>query len=216
MDRALIIREPCTTGPCLQKGVGLSCAARPLRLTAQYDKKTKNVTNFCDVQVRRFQTCMHLVREYEQDYKLKFAWVARDRPDVYFAEPAARYTKLRTDTVYVKPWAACGFGGMDWWYVMPRQHADTLARFPDNMKCEYLQHPKVQPVCADCIGCECFLAAWMYSQKVKFERVPPPWDGFIPMKFCGGGCAPDWTVNKKAICRGFCEGRAKIPDATGR
>merc|ERR1719235_747204 len=75
MDRALMIEEPCEDGNCLQKVAGITCDAKDLGLTAQYDKASGKLNVFCDVQIRRFQSCMHLVREYEQDRTVNFDWV---------------------------------------------------------------------------------------------------------------------------------------------
>merc|ERR1719491_2865986 len=103
----------------MQKSAGLSCAAKPLRLTAQYDKKTRNVTNICDVQVRRFQTCMHLVREYEQDHSVTFEWITRQRPDVYWQKPPGDISLLKKNVVYFREWRWCGYGNGDWFYMVP-------------------------------------------------------------------------------------------------
>jgi len=216
MDRAVLITEPCRDGTCLQKSAGITCDALDLGLTNQYDKKTGKLNVFCDVQIRRFQSCMHLVREYEQDEKVDFAFVTRPRPDVYIAEVSGPARKLSRKWVYTKGYAACGYGGMDWLYIAPRHAADVIARFPDDMKCDMMKRNDILPrPCKDCLGCECMLAAWLLSNDLTFSHLP--WDGMIPLKFCGPGCAQDWEPTPKTICRGtgdqnvdFCEMRTRI------
>lgn len=217
MDRAVLLSEPCKDGACLQKSAGITCDAKDLGLTAQYDKQTGKLSVFCDVQIRRFQSCMHLVREYEQDEKVNFQLVTRPRPDVYIAEVAGPASKLSTKWAYMKIYAACGYGGADWLYIAPRHIADVIARFPDDMTCNALKRKDILPKpCKDCIGCECMLAAWLLSNGLTFSHLP--WDGMIPLKFCGPGCAADWEPTPRNICRGtndqkidFCEVRKGIP-----
>merc|ERR1719238_2273551 len=134
-----MIEEPCKDGLCLEEHSGITCDAKDLGLTAQYDKKTGKLSVFCDVQIRRFQSCMHLVREYEQDRSVNFDFVTRPRPDVYIAEVSGLASKLSTKYVYTKIYAACGYGGMDWQYIAPRFAADVIARFPDDMKCHHMK-----------------------------------------------------------------------------
>merc|ERR1719359_2142237 len=50
IDRALLLREACTTALCLQKDARLRCNAAELNLTALYDKKTGIHTNLCEMQ----------------------------------------------------------------------------------------------------------------------------------------------------------------------
>jgi len=198
VDRALILREACTTGRCLAKHAGFTCNATKLGVRKQYDKKSGLLSQFCDVQVRRFQTCMHLVREYENDHNLSFDWVTRQRPDVYWTKPTGLASELSADHVYLHSWATCGYGGGDWFYMAPRQIADVIARFPDEMTCDHLLHDHILPKpCQDCLGCECFLFAWLFSQDVGIARMPR--SHHIPSKYCGAPCPADWTVTNKEV-----------------
>merc|ERR1719506_485963 len=102
---------------------------------------------------------------------------------------------INKNTVYLHAWIACGFGGGDWFYMAPRKLANVLARFPDEMTCEKMKQPGVLPgkPCADCMGCECMLVAWLYSNGAKVDRMP--WNDYSPAKFCGGDACPmDWKV----------------------
>jgi len=217
MDRALLFSEPCEDGSCLQKTAGITCDANDLGLTAQYDKASGQLSVFCDVQIRRFQSCMHLVREYEQDHGVEFDFVTRPRPDVYIAEVSGQASRLSPKYVYTKIYAACGYGGMDWQYIAPRFAADVISRFPDEMTCGAMKRKGILPKpCQDCLGCECMLAAWLLHNKVEFSHLP--WDGMVPLKFCGPGCAMDWEPTRRNICRGtndqqtdFCEVRKSVP-----
>merc|ERR1712107_340791 len=145
MDRALMFAEPCEDGNCLEQTAGMSCDAKNLGLKDHYDKATGKLSVFCDVQLRRFQSCMHLVREYEQDKSVSFVFVTRARPDVYIAEVAGPASKLSRKWVYTKIYAACGYGGMDWQYIAPRFAADVIARFPDDMKCGMMKNKYILP-----------------------------------------------------------------------
>lgn len=183
VDRALLYREECETGACLAEGAGLSCGgARELGLTAHFNERTNEFHSFPDVQLRRFQTCMHLVREYERDHGITFDFVSRQRPDGYWAKapwPRARDLRPAVPTLYLSQWAAC-YGGADWFYLAPRRVADIVARFADEMSCERLKHPKIMPYCSGCLGNECWLAAWMVANGVALERT---WLDVIPAKF---------------------------------
>jgi len=202
MDRVLILREDCTTGECMARSNGFVCDANELGLLDYFDKKTCKLYDLCDVQHRRFQTCMHLVREYEVVERRRFDWVTRQRPDVYWMKPPpGGVAALMKDSVYVAqslPWGR-SFGGIDWFFAAPRGFADVLARFPDEMTCARLKRPEVLPRlfdrtaeanCETDCGCECFLAAWLYSQDVKFA--PLPEDPFMPLKYCGDRCVEKW------------------------
>merc|ERR1712028_154754 len=102
-----------------------------------FDPRKGVVANICDVQFRRFQTCMNLVREYEADQHVAFKWVTRQRPDVYWKGFAGKFDGLDPNQVYLHAWAACGYGGADWFYFTGRKTADVLARFSDEFSCEH-------------------------------------------------------------------------------
>jgi hypothetical protein len=198
VTRALLIRETCTTGSCLQKDLRLKCKAADMNITEMYDKSTGMYKNLCEVQMSRFADCMHLVRGYEKETKTKFDWVTRPRPDVYWTRPAPLITSLDRDKAYFTPWAACGYGGMDWFFALPRRHADSVAQFSSGIQCSHFRHKSIQSVCLTCPGCECWMAAWMFASNVSFTRLP--WGWFTPAKFCpGDACPSDWEVTQQNI-----------------
>jgi hypothetical protein len=198
VDRALLLREACTTGSCLQEGLRLKCDAKKLGNPNPFDEKTGKYTNMCEIQVSRFRDALELVRDYEDEHKMKFDWVTRPRPDVYFTRPVAPVTMLDTNSVHVSPWAACGFGGMDWFYAMPRKFADTYAEFSTGVSCDdYFTDANIATQCNKCLGCECWQAAWMMKKNLTFTKLP--WQWFIPGKFCGDDCPADWEATAKNI-----------------
>lgn len=198
VDRALLLREACTTGDCLQKGLRIKCKASDLGVQKLYDQKTGIYSNLCEIQASRFRDGMELVRNYESEHQMKFDWVTRPRPDVYFTRPVISALRLDNKVAHVSPWAACGFGGMDWFFALPREHADTLARFTSGVECsQYKNNPDVPPTCNSCPGCECWFAAWMYANNVSFQRLP--WQWFTPAKFCGADCPGDWDVTPQNV-----------------
>lgn len=200
VDRALILREKCSSINCIRKHAGFSCDGKALGLTAFVDRKSGKLHNICDVQFRRFQTCMHLVREYEQDHSVTAHWVTRQRPDVYWTQPCGPVSDIKPTSVYLHSWAACGYGGGDWFYAAPRKHADVIARFADEMTCERLQRDRILPrPCANCLGCECMLVAWLLSNGIQVA--PIPWNTNSVSKFCGAGCPNDWQVTPENIAR---------------
>merc|ERR1712232_1400723 len=143
VDRALLLDESCHFGHCLKKG-GV-------------------VANICDVQLRRFQTCMNLVREWERDKSMSFVWVTRHRPDVYWVGRSVNPRSPRFDrnNVYLHSWAACGYGGADWFFFAGRDKADVIARMPDEFSCEMYRQVGILPQpCFYCLGCECTMVAW--------------------------------------------------------
>jgi hypothetical protein len=200
VDRALLLREECTTGICLQKDSRLKCNAKQLGLHNFFDNSTGVHSNMCEVQVSRFRDSLELVRGYEYEHQVKFDWVTRPRPDIYFLRPAPSALTLTSDNVYVSPWAACGYGGMDWFYAVPRQYADTVADFTSSVSCsDYHSNPDISHKCSACLGCECWLAAWMYAKKVPFRELP--WAWFTPSKFCNHltDCPDDWNVTQTSV-----------------
>mmetsp|Transcript_50526 Transcript_50526/g.130174 ORF Transcript_50526/g.130174 Transcript_50526/m.130174 type:complete len:91 (-) Transcript_50526:249-521(-) len=84
------------------------------------------------------------------------------------------------------PWdrRAC-YGGFDWWYAMPRRSADVIARFRDEISCTDLDQEEIlggdpyysKPTeCFRALGCEGWLAAWMWRQKLPFDHLHEfPW-----------------------------------------
>jgi len=198
VDRALLFREECTTGQCLQKGLRLKCDGRELGLKQLVDESTGQYSNMCEIQVSRFRDALELVRDYEEQHNLKFDWVTRPRPDVYFTRPIMPANLLDMASVHVSPWAPCGYGGMDWFYAIPRKYANTIGEFASSVSCsDYKSDPQIAQNCASCPGCECWLAAWMFAQKVPFQKLP--WQWFTPSKFCGPDCPPDWEVTPQNI-----------------
>lgn len=199
VDRALLLREACTDGDCLQKGLRIKCKAADLGVSKMFDQKTGIYSNLCEIQASRFRDGMELVRQYETEHQMKFDWVTRPRPDVYFSRPVAPASSLDIKAVHVSPWAACGFGGMDWFFAMPRAHADTLSRFTSEVECsQYKTNPNVSKTCDACPGCECWFAAYMYSKSVPFQALP--WQWLTPAKFCGAAdCPVDWEVNNANV-----------------
>jgi len=198
VDRALLLHEACTTGECLQNGLRLKCNAKDLGMTELFDTKTGIYSNMCEIQMSRFRDSLELVRDYEAEHQMKFDWVTRPRPDVYFTRPVPRALMLSLDSVHVSPWAACGYGGMDWFYAVPRKLAETVADFASDVSCsDYKSSPKIGKNCAKCPGCECWLAAWMFAKNVTFQKLP--WQWFTPAKFCGAECPGDWDVTPDNI-----------------
>jgi len=199
VDRAVLVREACTTGECLAKGLKLKCKASELGITALVDKKTGIYSNMCELQVSRFRDALELVREYEAEHNMKFDWVTRPRPDVYFTRPVTPAFSLDQNSVHVSPWAQCGYGGMDWFYALPRKHAQTVADFSQGASCsDYKGKPEIQANCNNCPGCECWMAAWMIAKNVSFTKLP--WQWFTPKKFCGEpDCPHDWDVTHESI-----------------
>jgi len=201
IDRALIIRENCTSPECMtQSGLALTCDAKKLGLTAQFDEAHGMVSNFCRVQLSRLSSCMNLVRQYEGDHQIGFAWVTRVRPDVYWTRPSPAAHQLNPDIAYVTPWASCGYGGMDWFYALPRSSADKVAKFTKESSCDTVSHESTLKTCRSCLGCECFLAGFLRQQGVQFSRLP--WSWHAPSKFCGSACPYDWEVNESSILCG--------------
>lgn len=195
VSRALFLNETCQDPSCMENPA-LQCNAADLHLKAQYDQRDGKVHHICDVQFRRFQTCMNLVREYELEHGMTFDWVARSRPDVYWTKPGPHVSELETH-VYVTPWNIA-YGAMDWFFALPREYADVFARFPEEASCSQLQQPKILEDCAPALGCECWMASWLYKNNVKFERLPKA--SHIVAKFCGNDACPrDWNVNETTI-----------------
>jgi len=199
VDRALLLREACTTGECLAKGLKLKCKASELGIQQLFDKKTGIYSNQCELQVSRFRDALELVRDYEAEHQMKFDWVTRPRPDVYFTRPVTPAFTLDVNSAHVSPWAACGYGGMDWFYALPRKHADTVAEFSTGVSCsDFKSSPEIQHNCYNCPGCECWMAAWMFAKNVSFTKLP--WQWFTPSKFCGAeDCPADWDVTSESI-----------------
>jgi len=199
VDRALLLREACTTGECLAKGLKLNCRASELGIKALVDKKTGMYSNLCELQVSRFRDALELVRDYEEEHKMRFDWVTRPRPDVFFTRPVTPASTLDPNSAHVSPWAQCGYGGMDWFYALPRKHADTVALFSNGVPCsDYKSRPEIAATCDSCPGCECWLAAWMFAKNVPFVKLP--WQWFTPAKFCGAAdCPADWDVTAQSI-----------------
>jgi len=198
VHRALLLREKCTTGTCLQKGLRLKCNASELGITSFVDEQSGEYSNMCEVQVSRFRDSLEMVRDYEAENNMKFDWVTRARPDVYFTRPAPQALSLDSEKAYFTPWGQCGYGGMDWFYAIPRQHADTVGNFASHVSCsDYKSDPAIAETCNACAGCECWMAAWLHAQKVSFTRLP--WAWAAPAKFCGADCPPDWKVTPDSI-----------------
>jgi len=198
VDRALLLREVCQTGACLQEGLRLKCDAKDLGIKELVDEATGTYSNMCEIQVSRFRDALELVQDYEAEHGMKFDWVTRPRPDVYFTRPIIPARFLDANAVQVSPWAACGFGGMDWFYAVPRKHAETIGDFASSVSCEdYKSSPAIKGNCSSCPGCECWMAAWMFAKNIPFERLP--WGWFTPSKFCGTDCPHDWDVNPKNV-----------------
>merc|ERR1711998_434925 len=109
-------------------------------------------------------TCLNLIREYENDHSMTFDWVTRQRPDVYWVEPAGKVSRLDKKYVHLHTWAACGYGGADWFYFTGRHNADVIGRFADEFSCQHYKQKGVLPVpCKACLGCECSLVAWLLT-----------------------------------------------------
>merc|ERR1711990_1078604 len=88
VDRALLLREECQHIRCMREHAGFSCDGRKLGLKKHMGTQHERIShNTCDVQFRRIQTCMHLVREWENDFSVSFVWFVRLRPDVYHFKP---------------------------------------------------------------------------------------------------------------------------------
>jgi hypothetical protein len=192
VHRALLLSEACEQPSCMENPA-LQCDARDLGLQDLFDTGDGKVHNICDVQVKRFQTCMNMVSAFEQERSVKFKWVTRSRPDVYWLKPIAPATQL-DQAAYFHAWNVA-YGGADWFYALPRTYAEVLARFPDEASCSQLHHPEIQKNCK-ILGCECWVASWMLQQGVPFKQfVGINSNACIPAKFCGEPCANDWHVS---------------------
>jgi hypothetical protein len=199
VDRALLLYESCYHPSCMENPA-LQCDARDLGLLEGFDPQDGKVHHICDVQLRRFQTCMNMVTAYEHERNVKFAWVTRSRPDVYWTKPVAPARTL-DQNVYFHDWEGA-YGGFDWFYAVPRTYADAIARFPDEASCSQLHHPEIQKFCKT-LGCECWLASWLLKQSIPFKALPGngigSWKSFVPVKFCSDDCPRDWEVTAASI-----------------
>lgn len=205
VDRALIMREDpgCEGGNCREKNA-LECQAQDLNITNQFDKSTGRYSGRpCVIQMMRLSTCLGMIQNYEGDHDMRFDWVTRVRPDVYFTRPIVPVSQLATDAVHFTPWASCGFGGMDWFYAMPRSMVDKVAGFGQGVSCGVYSDPSkhkedLRQACTECLGCECWLAAWLFAEGLNFQRLP--WGWHMPKKFCGmDDCPSDWHVTESNI-----------------
>merc|ERR1712216_845210 len=111
--------------------------------------------------------------------------------------PAQKITRhIDPKFVYLHVWAACGYGGADWFYFANRRNADVIARFPDEFSCShYLQKGVLPNPCAYCLGCECSLVAWLTFNNVRFKAMP--FNDYMPAKFCGAPCPGDFKVSRR-------------------
>lgn len=202
VSRALLLNETCHDPSCMENSQ-LQCKASDLNLDSDFGKEDGKMHHICDVQFKRFQTCMTLVREYEEEHSMKFDWVTRNRPDVYWVQPITHVSELE-QRVYVSPANGPAYGGMDWFFAIPRKDADLFALFPDQATCAQLHHPQILPQCAlgwrmepNSIGCECWMASWLYKNNMNFTHLTKA--PFTVSKFCGDGCPLDWDVNETSI-----------------
>ena len=102
------------------------------------------------------------------------------RPDVLIHQPLPPVrvlgAKAGATDLFMLPWLACGFGDGDWAYAARREAADTISAISGGMRCSLL-HSVLPSPCADCLGCECQLVAWLRANRVSFGRfdaVPQP------------------------------------------
>jgi hypothetical protein len=196
VHRALLLSEACQQPSCMENPA-LQCDARELGLKDLFNKSDNKVHHICDVQVKRFQTCMNMVTAYEHEHSVSFNWVTRSRPDVYWLKPIGPVMELER-AAHFHAWNVA-YGGADWFYALPREYADVLARFPDEASCSQLQHPDIQKNC-EILGCECWVASWMLQQKVPFKQfVGTNSNSCIPAKFCGEPCPHDWDISPETI-----------------
>jgi len=198
VHRAMLLYEDCQHPSCMENP-SMQCDKDEYGLTAAYNETDNKVHNICDVQVKRFQTCMGMVRDFEIEFDTTFKWVARSRPDVYWVHPVGPASNLKM-VAYFHSWAVA-YGGMDWFYALPRDVADVFARFPDEASCGILKNEEIQKDCHMALGCECWAAAFFRKNKVKFEKfVENSYNSCIPAKFCGADkCPIDWDVNDESI-----------------
>lgn len=201
VQRALLLNESCHDPSCMENP-SLQCDAKDLGLTSGFDEQDGKLHHICDIQFKRFQTCMTLVRDYEEEHGMKFDWVTRNRPDVYWVSPIIPASKLENH-VYVTPWNAA-YGAIDWFFAMPRGDADVFSQFAEKATCSQLHHHLVLPACAISLGCECWMASWLYQNNVNFTQLAHA--PYTVAKFCGDGCPGDWDVSEMSI-----EGVAKTP-----
>lgn len=194
VQRALLLNESCHDPSCMENP-SLQCDANDLGLSSGFDERDGKLHHICDIQFKRFQTCMTLVRDYEQEHGMKFDWVTRNRPDVYWVKPIIPASELQNH-VYVTPWNVA-YGAIDWFFAMPRGDADVFSQFTEGATCSQLHHPKILPACATSLGCECWMASWLYQNNVNFAQldVAP----YTVAKFCGAGCPNDWDVSDVSI-----------------
>lgn len=183
-DRALVMWEKCTTPECFREHSQVVCDKHQnARLNKYFGTGNfYSMYGMCDVQVDRMGQCMQLVREFEHDQGLKFDWVVKQSVDYkWFPDVAA--TTLNSSMVYMQPWCegdgprAC-YGGFDWWYATPRAYADVISGFRDGVTCDHLDREEIigkdpffhkNTQCSTNFGCEGWLAAWLFSQKVRFR-----------------------------------------------
>lgn len=194
VQRALLLNESCHDPSCMENPQ-LQCDAQDLGLRQGFDNRDGRLHHICDVQFKRFQSCMTLVEEYEQEHRMKFDWVTRNRPDVYWLKPIVSASQLEHRT-YVTPWNVA-YGAIDWFFALPRGDADIFAKFADEASCSQLHHPHILPNCKMSLGCECWMASWLYQNEVQFEQLTSA--PYIVSKFCGAPCALDWNVSDASI-----------------
>lgn len=194
VQRALLLNESCHSPSCMENP-RLQCDAKDLDLASGFDERDGRLHHICDIQFKRFQTCMMLVRDYEREHEMKFDWVTRNRPDVYWVKPIGPASQL-DHHVYVTPWNVA-YGAIDWFFAMPRGDADVFSQFAKEASCSQLHHPKILPECAKSLGCECWMASWLYQKNVNFTQLANA--PYTVAKFCGDGCPNDWDVSDESI-----------------
>jgi hypothetical protein len=137
---------------------------------------------YCQVQWRKWELCLDIIKQHEKQARFKYTWVVKSRPDSWWKDGLKNADTLANQarfdpakkTVYgrvLNP--ECGYGGLDHVFLLPRALAERALVGLRSQTCEQAKK-KALPTCEKeaCFGCECALASWWQLQGMSLHNMP--------------------------------------------